>query len=114
MTEGSHPRLTREEVIARTRAAAGRGLDVTKKAENELIGYGYDLEEVEDILIVCTDPQLHEHHVSENYPEFNDYIAIFKIRLEGERHPFYIKIAIYLPDMENAELISFHEWGLYR
>ena len=49
--------------------------------------------------------------MSENYPEHYDYIVVFEIDLEDEPIPFYVKVALHLPDLTDGELMSFHPRG---
>ena len=112
--ESPLPSFTDSDVLARLRDAAARGLTHTRQAGNDLFKYGWDIQSVNELLKECSEDELHCHELSDHYPEHNDYVVILKIDLEGERHPFYVKVALHLPNLESGELLSFHEWGLRR
>lgn len=69
---------------------------------------------VNELVAECPNEELWDHEVSDNYPDYNDYIAILKVELEDERVPFYVKVALALPDLSCGELMSFHPWGMQR
>jgi hypothetical protein len=112
--EPNLPTFTDAQVLAALREAAGRGLTQTRQGEGDVFDWGYDMDGVNELIANCFDSELHEHCLSDNYPDFNDYIVILKVDLEGERQPFYVKVALSLPALEYGELMSFHPWGMTR
>ena len=108
------PSFSDAEVIARLRRAAQRGLSHSRNGDTDLLKYGFNIEGANELIAECSEKELNKHELSDRYPEYNDYIVVLKIDLEGERHPFYVKVALRLPDLESGELLSFHEWGLQR
>jgi hypothetical protein len=108
------PCFTDDEVIHSLRQAARRGLTHTRQGEADLLKYGCDIQDVCELVADCTVGELNKHELSQNYPDYNDYIAVLKIDLEGEKDPFYVKVALSLPDLKCGELMSFHPWGLQR
>lgn len=108
------PTFTDVQVLAALRDAARRGLTQTRQGEADVFDWGYDMDGVNELIAGCEDAELHEHCLSDNYPEFNDYIVILKVDLENERQLFYVKVALSLPALEHGELMSFHPWGMKR
>lgn len=108
------PTFTDAQVLAALREAARRGLTQTRQGEADVFDWGYDMDGVNELIADCLDSELHEHCLSDNYPDFNDYIVILKVDLEGEQQRFYVKVALSLPALEHGELMSFHPWGMKR
>jgi hypothetical protein len=108
------PSFTDEYVLSCLRAAAGRGLTHTRQGQADLLAYDWDMEDINELIKACSEDELNRHELSDSYPKFNDYIVVLKVDLEGERRPFYVKVALALPDLSSGELLSFHEWGLIR
>lgn len=108
------PTFTDAQVLAALREAARRGLTQTRQAAADVYKWEYDIQGVNELISDCFDSELHEHDLSDNYPDFNDYIVILKVDLESERQPFYVKVALSLPALEHGELMSFHPWGMTR
>ena len=117
MAEGSPPpTFTDAQILDALRRAAGRGLTHTRQGEADVFEWGYDIQGVNELVAGCTAKELSDggHELSDKYPDFNDYIAWLKVDLEGERKPFYVKVALSLPDLGSGELMSFHPWGYQR
>lgn len=112
--EPPKPTFTDAQVLDALRAAARRGLTQTRQADGDLFVWKYDMEGVNELLAECPDEELQDHELSDSYPAFNDYIVILKVNLEDERVPFYVKVALTLPNLEPGELMSFHPWGMQR
>jgi hypothetical protein len=108
------PTFTDAQVLAALRDAARRALTQTRQAESDLYDWGYDMEGVNELLAECPSEELFEHELSDNYPTFNDYVVKLKVNLEDERVPFYVKVALSLPNLYHGELMSFHPWGMQR
>ncbi len=108
----SEPSFSDEYVIERLQQAALKGLTATRKAQKEIFGR-FDLKDINDLCANCLLEELDKHEPSEN-PGFFEYIVVLKMELEDEPRPFYVKVALKLPDLNGGELISFHEWGLQR
>ena len=112
--EQAVPEFEDAQVLGALRAAARHGLTQTRQGEGDVLRWGWDMEAVNDLLVECEDSELHEHGLSDHYPEYNDYIVILKVELEDEPHPFYVKVALALPNLTPGELMSFHPWGMQR
>lgn len=108
--------FTDEYAVAALKAAARRGLTETRQGHGDLFKWGWDLKSVEDQIMYSPDDvlldELDGHQVSENYPAFFEYVVVLKWDLEEHRQPFYVKVALGLPDLKTGgELMSFHPWG---
>jgi hypothetical protein len=111
MSGDSPPTPSDDEVLEVLRAVAGRGLTQSRPANDDLIKYQYDIEGVEELLRECTLSEIHKHEPDHDYPNRNDYVVVLKIALDEEPQPFYVKVALHLPDMTNGRLLSFHYWN---
>lgn len=108
------PIFTVDELLAALKAAAKIGLTQTRNGESDLTKFDYDIGGVQALLCECVRSEIHQHSLSDRYPEFQDYVVILKLELEGERVPFYVKVALCLPKLMPGELMSFHPWGYNR
>jgi hypothetical protein len=110
----SIPSFSNAQVLAALKSAAAIGLTQTRNGETDLMKFGYDILGVAELLCDCTESEIDKHEISDRYPEYQDYIVVLDIDLEGEQVPFYVKVALSLPDLEAGELMSFHPRGYTR
>jgi hypothetical protein len=108
------PAFSDAVVLERLRAAALRGLTQSRQGADDLLDAGYDIKAVNELVSKCPDHSLNKHELSYRYPEYNDYMVVLKLDIEGESRPFYVKVALHLPALQSGELVSFHEWGKRR
>jgi hypothetical protein len=98
-----------DQVVAALRiVGADRSLTVAERVQPYFVTLHYDLEDVHDWIADCDLSDLAKHEPDDQGR--SDYIAVLKIYVEGEPLPFYVKIALHLPDMTSGKLISFHFW----
>ncbi len=105
--------ISDEALLDFLKAAVVKEFNRTRKASNELLDYGLDMQEARR-LILEYEGVVHDRFPSDKYPEFHEYLVVLKLPVEGYNKPFYVKAALPLPEMDSAELISFHEWGLHK
>lgn len=111
MTDDSPPNPSDDEVIAALRIAAAAGLGQSRPAENDLQKYDYDLQGVCELIAECTVDEIHKHELDDGYPERNYYIVVLNVELDDEPQPFYVKVALDLPEMKTGRLLSFKYWN---
>lgn len=98
-----------EEVVAALRVVgAGKRLTADPRVQPYFVALRYDLEDVVDWIADCELDELHHHEPDDKGR--NDYIAFLKIYAEDEPLPFYVKIALHLPEMTSGKLLSFKPW----
>lgn len=104
---GPPPTPSDTELLVALRHAAGtRRIGVERgEAKNYLDALGYDIQAVCELLADCEDDDLIGNEPDDRGR--NDRIAKLVIHVEGERLPFYIKVALHLPDMASGLLLSF-------
>lgn len=105
------PSPSADEVVTALRAAAATGLSVHERAQGNLIALGYDIQDVCELLVECELAELVKHEPDHDHPRRNDYIAVLRIEVEGEPLPFYVKVALHLPEMSKGMLLSFKLWS---
>jgi hypothetical protein len=114
--------FTDQQVVTALKAAARRGLTETRQGSGDLFEWGWDLQSVAEQIKDSPDDVLLDeldgnHEVSDNYPDFFEYVAVLKWDVEAQKYSgdFYVKIALGLPDLKTGgELMSFHPWGWTR
>lgn len=111
--EPSKTGFTDAQALNCLRGAARRGLRTTLKADDEMYERRYTIVQVNEIIATCADGDFWDQQPSK-LPTKNDLMVMLKKKLEGERVPFYIKVALALPDLSTGTLISFHEFGQYK
>lgn len=100
------PSFTDDEVVKALRAVGAKGLEVHPRAQASLDALGYDVNDVSGWVAECDVSELVKHELDYEYPKRPDYIAVLSIHIEGEPLPFYVKIALRLPEMIKGRLIS--------
>src|SRR4051812_1006014 len=103
--------IATDKVLDALRNAAAEGLSVSRRCQTDLNKYEYDIDDVCDLLADCTEAEIHKHEYDELYPEREDYMVIVRLELEAEPFPFYVKVALHLPEMVSGRLVSFKFWG---
>jgi hypothetical protein len=103
------PRPTNEEVVEIVRRVVCRSDFYARgRCQKYFRMLNYPLEAVIDLLAECTTDELVKHELDYDYPDRPYYIAEFDVHDDAEPLPFYIKVALLLPDMESGYLLSFH------
>lgn len=78
------------------------------RAQRDMGALNYSIEDVCDLLAECRDWELKKNEPHRDPDRPMDRIAVLEIQPEGEPVPFYVKVALELPGLENGDLISFH------
>ena len=104
------PRINTPDVLNALRNAAAEGLSVSRRCQSYLDKYLYEIDDVCDLLAECTEDEIHKHEYDDQYPERQDYIVVVRLELDDEPFPFYVKVALHLPDMASGRLVSFKFW----
>jgi hypothetical protein len=98
-----------EQVVAALRiVGATKRLTVAQRVQPYFVTLGYDLEDVADWISDCEQDELHRHEPDDKGR--SDHVAVLKIYAEEELLPFYVKIALQLPEMTSGKLLSFKPW----
>lgn len=98
-----------EQVIAALRnVGSTKRLTVAERVQPYFVALGYDLEDVADWISDCELDELYHHEPDDKGR--NDHVAVLKIYAEDELLPFYVKIALQLPEMSSGRLLSFKPW----
>lgn len=103
----SPPSFTDDEVVRALRAVGTKGLRAHPRVQSYLVTLGYDIVDVSELVAECEVGELIDHGLDDKYPERQDYIAVLEIHATGEPLPFYVKIALPLPDLATGMLLSF-------
>jgi hypothetical protein len=94
------------DVLAALRlVATTRALRVHPRVRPYFVALGYDVQSVCELLAECEPSELIANEPDDGGR--NDRIAIVEIAVEGEPLPFYVKIALHLPEMSTGLLLSF-------
>jgi hypothetical protein len=106
------PRLTVKQVVQPVQRVASRSdFHAKRRCEAGFQRFGYDIDSVAAWLCECEERELNKHGLDDEFPDRPYYIASFKMRVHGDDNsPYYVKVAMLLPELESGYLLSFHEW----
>jgi hypothetical protein len=109
------PTFDDDVVIAALTAAAQKGLESSRQGDDDLNDprwRHYTLREVEALIVARDCWTLHKHEVDRLFPKRYEYAVIVKMTLPIRRWiPWYVKVSLYLPDLQTGKLVSYHPWG---
>lgn len=90
------------------RAAGASRLELVPRCDEQARALGYDAEEVMDVIanfVELDDVVLCEH---DDQPMRPFHVMAFQVEVEERSPPFYIKVALWLPELERGRVLSFH------
>lgn len=103
------PHLSDEQVLQIIRRVVCKpDFYAHSRCQGHLRALGYDLQTVAELIAECSADELDKHALDDQYPSRKCYIVVLDIHVTGESRPFYVKVALLLPELESGYLLSFH------